>query len=532
MPQAHGRAVRPAAFTILLLLFAGALLLTHLPWIDLPYFWDEAGYYIPAAHDLFQSGIFQGALFHGGWPIPVSVPPLIHPPGLSFYLAAAWSLAGFHPESTRCSMLLLGALGAVFSFLLAIELLREARGMAAFLAAALVCLSPVFFAQAMLAQPDMPAMLLTTLALWLFLRGRILPAAAVCVALVLVKETGIVAPVVFGAWLAYERRWRDAAWFLAPLAALALWVAVLYHASGYWAGDKQFVAYNLFYPLHPLRVAVDALRRVYYLFFADLHWIGCFAILFAWRTIRIFHSRNWRIAGVFALAHTITVTVLGGATLERYLLPVLPILYTAMAAGLSLFPRKPRLICSGALLAGLAAGIFVNPPYPFPYEDNLALADFVRLQSDAADYVAHWYSGARIATAWPMTVELARPELGYVDRQLAVQTVSGLTAGDLRRLDWNQVKVLAVFSQHWDPPFSPLRLAPVRELWQSLFGYQPAVTEEETAEIVPYPAVARWRRNGQWMDIYADPRQASTGRATKSHTAITQIHIPAPQAAR
>ncbi len=317
MDDAKSRPVRPGAYTILFLLFATIILLIHLPWLGVPYFWDEAGYYVPAALDLF----------HGGSPVPHSVPPQIHPPALSAYLAAIWSLAGFHPESTRCAMLALAAAAALVSLLLAIELLRDARGMPAFLAAGMVCLSPVFFAQSLLAQPDMPAMLLTTLALWLFLRERIVLAAAACIALALVKETGIVAPIVFGGWLAYERRWRDAAWFLAPLVALGAWIGILIHATGHWAGTPAFADYNLFYPLPPLRVAVNALRRFYYLFFANLHWIGAFAILFAWRTSRIFRSRGWRIAGSLAVAHAATVTVLGGATLERYLLPVLPILY-------------------------------------------------------------------------------------------------------------------------------------------------------------------------------------------------------------
>jgi hypothetical protein len=497
MDAAKGRPVRPSAYTILFLLFASVILLTHLTWLDLPYFWDEAGYYVPAALDLF----------HGGSPVPHSVSPLIHPPALSVYLAAIWSVAGLHSQSTRCAMLLVAAGAALVSLLLAIQLLRDARGTPAFLAAGMVCLSPVFFAQAMLAQPDMPAMLLTALALWLFLRERIVLAAAACVALTLVKETGIVAPILFGAWLAGERRWRDAAWFIAPLAALGAWIVVLLHVTGYWAGTTAFVDYNLSYPMHIMRIAANTLRRVYYLFFANLHWIGAFAILFAWRTSRIFRSRNWRIAGSLAIAHTATVTLLGGATLERYLLPVLPILYSAMTAGLSLFPRKPRFICSAALLAGLTAGIFVNPPYPFPYEDNLAFADFVRLQSEAADYLSHWYSGAQVATVWPLTVELARPELGYVGSRLAVDPLPDSAAETLRRLDWPKVQALAVFSRNSDPQFSPLRIEPVRRLWQALFGYAPPATEEEVRRIVPYPVAANWRRNGQWMDIFLNPGQ-------------------------
>src|SRR5262249_19631116 len=151
MDEGKRRPVRPGAYAILFLLFFSIVLLSHLPWIDLPYFWDEAGYYIPAALDLFHSGSM----------VPFTVPALIHPPALSAYLAAAWSLAGFHPESTRCAMLLLSAMAVLIALLLAIELLRDARGMPAFLAVGMLCLSPVFFAQGMLAQPETAAMLFT-----------------------------------------------------------------------------------------------------------------------------------------------------------------------------------------------------------------------------------------------------------------------------------------------------------------------------------------------------------------------------------
>jgi hypothetical protein len=488
--SAHGR-----AYAVLFLLFATVMLLSHAAWLDLPYFWDEAGYYIPAGLDFLH-----------GSPIPHSVSPGIHPPAVSAYLAAVWTLAGFHPEATRCAMLLVAACAVLLTLLLAIELLRDAPGMPGFLAAAFLCLSPVFFSQSLLAQLDMPAMLLSTLALWLFLRERIAWAVLASVALVLTKETGCVAPLVFGAWLARERRWKEAAWFLVPLAVLALWVASVHQATGRWAGNTAFLQYNLFYPLHPLRLAAAALRRIYYLFFANLHWIGAFAILFAWRASRLFSGRSWRVAGTFAGAHVIAVTLLGGATLERYLLPAMPILYTAMAAGLACFPRRPRVICSAALLAGLAAGIFLNPPYPFPFEDNMAMADFTSLHASAATFLRQWCSNARIKTVWPLSVELQRPSLGYVDQPLTVDTLPALTRQSIQDIDWERAEAVAVFSTSWDPPLSPLRWAPVRSVWSAVFRYEPPASEDDLRRAAPYPPSARWSRNGQWMDIYVNPR--------------------------
>jgi hypothetical protein len=493
-PPAASRRVPPESYGILFLLFASVLFLSHAPWLGLPYYWDEAGQFIPSALDILHGGAF----------IPHSATPNIHPPAVTAYLAAVWSLAGYSPQSTRCAMLLLAACGLMVSLLLAIELLRNARGMPAFFAAGLLCLSPVFFSQAMLAQLDAPAMLFTSLALLLFVQNRIVPAAAACVALVLVKETGVVAPLVFGLWLMRERRWRDAAWFLGPVAVLCAWIGVLTGVTGHWAGNAAFARYNLYYPLHPVRLAVDFLRRIYYLFFANFHFVGALAILFAWRTSAIFHSRVWRVAWALLAAHVAMATALGGAVLERYLLPALPVLYAAMAAGLSLFPRTQRLVCSAAPLAGVAAGIFVNPPYPFPYEDNLAFTDFVRLQSEAADYLKHWYPAARITTVWPLTLELSRPELGYVDRRIAVEPLPDLSPASLETVDWSKVQVLVAFSRNWDPKFSPMHWAPVLRFWSRFFGYVPNATREETRRRVPFTIENRLERGRQWLDIYVN----------------------------
>src|SRR5260370_34206468 len=115
------------------------------------------------------------------------------------------------------AMLFLASCGAFFAFLLAIILARETAGFPAFTALVFLCRSPLFFAQAMLVQLDMPAMVLTCLALVLFLKNYFRRCALVCVLLVLVKETGIAAPMVFGFWLLLERRWKEALLFTAPL---------------------------------------------------------------------------------------------------------------------------------------------------------------------------------------------------------------------------------------------------------------------------------------------------------------------------
>ena len=501
-PARHPRrTIRRPTYAIFFFLFALLLFLTHLPLINLPYFWDEATQYIPSTLDLYHDG---------SW-IPHSVGPIIHPPAVMAYVAVFWKIAGCHPAVTRSAMLLLAALGVLAAFLLAIELSREARGRPALLVAALLCASPVFFSQALLVQLDMPALVFTTLALLLFLQNKVRASAAVCVILALSKETGIVVPLVFAGWLGYERRWREAAWFAAPVLALAGWLGVLKSGTGSWMGSAGFAEYNLFYPLHPVRLLVALLRRLYYLFVANFHWVGTVAIFYAWRRSSLFFSRSWRIAWLLAAAHIMAVTVLGGAVLERYLLPVLPIVYTAMAAGILLFPLVPQRICAAVLLCGVAVANYINPPYPFPYENNLAFADFLKLQMDATEYVERWYPSAEITTASPTVFELTRPELGFVKRRLAVQWIANFSPAVLDTVDWSKVQVLLAFSRSWDPPFSFMHSPLVLQFWHRFYGSMSNARLSDVRSRVPFPIEQHIERRGQWVDIYVHPGTPRNG---------------------
>jgi len=499
------RSIRPQAYIVFFLLFAVVVVASHVAFLGLPYFWDEAGQFVPAALDILR----------GGRLIPHSIAPNIHPPGVMVYLAAVWRAVGYSPEATRCAMLLLATAAVLMAFLLSIELSRETRGSPAFLAAALLCASPLFMAQSMLAQLDAPVMLFTAWALLLFLQDRVRLAAAVCVALVLVKETGVVVPLVFALWLAKERRWRDAAMFLPAFGALGVWLAALRVRTGNWAGNAEFVRYNVFYPLSPLRLGAALLRRLYFLLFADLHWVGALAILYAWRRSRVFHTRSWKIAWLVAAAHVAMFTVVGGAVLERYLLPVLPILYAGMAAGLSAYSRWARLASGAALVVGLTAANFINPPYPFPYENNLAFADFVILHRYAAGFLEARYPGARVATMWPMTEELSNPDLGYVRMASPVETLRELTGTDLERVDWNGTPVLVVFSRTWYPRHGVLNFPRLIEAWNRIYGDSPELNREQARARIPLALAAQFERRGQWVDIYVNPAWRPNSRDLK-----------------
>jgi len=510
------RPIRPDTYFFFLALFAFIVFAAHAPLLRLPYYWDELGQFIPAALDLYHSG------FRGGAWIPHSTVPNVHPPGVMAYLAAFWTVAGYSPLHTRVAMLLVASVALLVAFLLAIELCRNVRGAPALMAVFLLCVSPLFFAQAMLAQLDLPALLFACLALLLFLQDKTRLAAAACTALVLVKETGVLVPLVFGVWLLFEKRRRDAVWFLLPAAALCGWLLALARGTGHVFGNTEFTEYNLYYPLHPVRLAFALGRRLYYLFFQDFHWIGTIAMVLAWRR-GVFSTRAWRIAWVTIAVHVLFLSAVGGAMLERYLLPVLPVVYAAMAAAMSIYQRPLKIACQAALLAGLLAGNFWNPPYPFPLENNLAFTDFVRLQQTAAGFVARYYAGERVATVWPLTAALSRPEYGYVRRAIPVHSLKDFTAHSVDSGDWRgDARVLIFFSRMWEPEWSWTNFGLVRKLWSHFYGYQPdlSIPEMRLRALVP---VARWERRGQWIEVYEKTDEPSA-RIPKSKSAPREEH--------
>src|SRR5579871_2026253 len=129
------------AWMIFPVIFA-ALYATHFSLLRLPYYWDEAGYYIPAAWDFFRTGSL----------IPFTTLSNAHPPLPSIYLALWWKASGFYPEVTREAVLVAAsfALTAVWRLVLRLHGSR----LVALWTVILTGLYPSWFAQSTLAHAD------------------------------------------------------------------------------------------------------------------------------------------------------------------------------------------------------------------------------------------------------------------------------------------------------------------------------------------------------------------------------------------
>ena len=146
---------------------------------------------------------------------------------------------------------------------------------------------------------------------------------------------------------------------------------------------------------------------------------------------------------------------------------------------------------------------FLNPPYPFPYEDNLAYADFIHLHARAAQLLEGQAGDRRILTAWPATDELAHPILGYVRQPLKVVPVGDFGRHDFEGVSPQSFNCVYLYSRHWEPTNNWLERFPALQMLQErYFDYQPQIPEGELAAKFHLHLLAGFERRGQWVRIY------------------------------
>lgn len=477
----------PAVF---LFIFA-ALLLSHFSLLKLPYYWDEAGYFIPAARDIYADASF----------VPHSTLSNAHPPLVMAYVALAWKLFGFRIEVARVAMLLVSTFALTGLFRLA-ERVAGAR----VAAATVICtaLYPVFFAQSSLVHLDMMVAALTTWGLVLYLpplssdaqgvEGSRGARRALCVAVfslaTLAKETAVLVPFVLCVWellcglveknerfrerfasaICLERRpvWSSLA-LLTACVPLALWFAYHRSVTGYTFGNPEYFRYNVESTLSLSRIALAGWGRLKHVTFHMNLWVLTLAGLASMflKPRRDRGVERTRIAvpvqllfAALIFAHVVALSLVGGAVLARYMLPVLPLVVLVWVSTLRrrvpVWPLAVALVCAAFVYRSE-----VNPSYSFPWEDNLAYRDFVLLQRDAAHYLAEHAPDARVLTAWPATDELKNPYFGYTPRPFRVFPVENFLRDSLEQAaaERSQYDVALLYSTHGGPELEEARRA-------------------------------------------------------------------------
>jgi 4-amino-4-deoxy-L-arabinose transferase-like glycosyltransferase len=496
LPEFSFRRIFPLVFVIVFLI--------HAPLLRLPFFWDEAGFYVPAAYDLVHSHSV----------IAVTTLDTGHPPLSAAYLALWFTLSGWKPAVARVAMLLLAAFALTNVFLLARRLAGTGVAVATTIATAVY---PIFFVQSSLTHADLTAAAFTLWGIRLYIERRVLLSQlAFCLA-VLSKETAVITPLAFALWEILPHRddsghsrFHRSALALIPVVPLLGWLAYHHHATGRFFGNADFYQYNVTQALSPLRFLFALVQRVWHLF-GTMNMLA----LTAATVVAMFFppvidstGERPRIAipvqlqfGLIMLGHLLAFSLLGGALLTRYLLPVYPLV---IMLGMSTLHRRiGRWEWPAALMVIVfVLGLFFDPPYRFAPEDNLTYKDFVNLHFEAAKFLEKHAQNATILTAWPATDELTRPYLGYVTQSFSFVKVQDFTVEEMikARQMRSQYQVAYLFSTKVDVP--PLIRS---ERWEKLnrrfFGSHVDVSPELAAEFLHGKIVFLARSKAEWVAI-------------------------------
>jgi hypothetical protein len=429
------------------------IFLLHAPLLQLPYFWDEAGYYVPVARDLLLTGSL----------IPHSTVSNAHPPLVMAWLALWWKVVGYAPLVTRTAMLVVAAFSLLGFFRLAERVANTNVAIASTLCTALY---PVFFAQSSLAQVDLAAAGFIFWGLAAYVADEFVATAVWFAVAALAKETAILAPLALAGWEvagalakrgSLRKLWLNGqlhqemkplhlfrgdgsssknkslprvASLLVPVLPLGLWYAYHYARTGYVFGNPEFFRYNVAATLSVTRFLLALAMRIWQAV-GYLHlWMLTLAMLLAMSRlppIRDAGSERPRISipaqmifYVVIATYVVAMALVGGAVLVRYMLPAVPLVI--MVSVSTLWRRFPYWRAAVVLVAlAFVTALFWNPHYGFSPEDNLAYRDYVVLHADGERFLEARYPMARVLTAWPASDEITRPWLGYITRPM--QTV-------------------------------------------------------------------------------------------------------------
>jgi len=534
-----------------------AIFLLHIPLLSLPYFWDEAGYYVPATRDLLTGSL-----------IPHTTLSNAHPPLVLAWVALWWKVVGFAPVVTRAAMLVLAAFSLLGIFRLAE---RVANAEVAIASTLCVAVYPVFFAQSSLAQVDLAAAGFIFWGLTAYLEDRSISAAVWFSLAALAKETAIIAPLALAGWeilrLYFASRGnassatksssgttlssdsmienegvpaaslKQALSLLFPLLPLIAWYGYHYANTGYVFGNPEFFRYNIAATLSVPRFALALLLRLWQVFGYLCLWVLTLAMIAAmwFPPLQPNGSPRRRIAIsvqvvflVIVATYVVVMALIGGAVLARYMLPAIPLVIIASVS--TLWRRVPYWQAFVVVVvAGFVLAWFVNPPYGFSPEDNLAYRDYVVLHEDGEHFLEARYPMSHALTAWPASDELARPWLGYVTRPVQVVRIEDfsleqvLSAADFRA----NYDVALVFSTKYQPVHGMLdRWKAWEDLKTKYFGFHRDLPPSAIAQLLGGRIVFAEERKGQWiavieMEKIENARLDSRGRLSPQNQIIS-----------
>ncbi len=290
------------------------------------------------------------------------------------------------------------------------------------------------------------------------------------------------------------------------------WFAYHHHRTGFYLGNPEYLRYNLQATLNPLRIGLALLLRLWHVF----GYLNLFLLVVgmieamshdpvseADGSVRPRIPINVQLVFLVVLvANVVAESVLGGAVLARYMLPVVPLVILVCISTMRRRLRHWTWYVAIAV-AAFVVQLFVPPPYRIAPEDTLLYRDYIILHKQAANELAK-HPQRTILTAWPASDELTRPWLGYVKQPLTVVRIENFSVPEIERAAHatGQFDTAYLFSTKWEPPHPLLQsLTFGKQLQERFFDYHEDLSPRAAAGILDGHVRFYENRNNEWVGL-------------------------------
>lgn len=388
------------------------VLAAKLPTLHLPYHWDELawagkarwlseGSLVRALPGFRPAGALQG-----------------RPPALFLTLAVPWKMTGHSIAVAHLLIAGFSAVGVCFTYLLGRRLYDGRTGL---LAALLLFLMPLYFAQSGMFLGDLPVAALGVMSVYFALTERYPAYLLGASYMVLVKESSIAVVVALLVYLAIvtpgrREKFERVLGYSPPLFVIGSFFVWQKIATGHFFITLGSTDLGIFAQGALSRNAREVSE---WLFVHQQRFLisGLIALHLAtrWRS----RGREWWLFLAVCLFSGYSFSTL--YFLPRYILPVLPFVCLAGAVSLQRLVRTPtRGVVAGSLLVVVFLSSLVNQPFRGHGEFDMTYVRVVAAHQGIARYLETRFPDARILTTFPHVAELRHPEAGYVDRPMDV----------------------------------------------------------------------------------------------------------------
>lgn len=490
------------------LLLAVSLFILLFSWfstVNIPYWWDSAGYVISGAKYLLDNNFTPLVIGPAGKTIA-------HPPFFIALLALFWKVFGESLFVSHLLNLIFSILIIVFISKIPFVLIKNhlSATLTGFFSSILFIFTPLFQAQLGIVYLELPMVAFSLGAIYMFLQGRYKYYLVLAALAIITKETALyIFASLVGIKVFLELRQNFKAnlkplihqalsLIFIPLIPFLLWLIYHFSVNGWF-----FIAPGQQRGIDPNLIPVQLNNALSFTLFEQSRLLITITTVFLLAFL-YFKKKGALNSGVLYLLGVLIATpVFYGVSefLHRYVLIALPILYIlfffAISAVLSnksklftlLLPLILTLVFSFWFYKNWDLHRQINNWHFPPLEENLEYLDIVKLGKNLSEYLQVNYPNEVVYTTFPYDYMLSQPYQGYTKKPMQVKHCRDYKKGE------------------------PIKLM----VFHFLSPEQPSCAR--LTESINWPKAYKFEKNGKFLILYIN-EATSSGKETEKEESL------------